>query len=159
MQPTCTRATVGANSVRPQHVRFYVAREHTVLPYEINCADQIQTERRGRRSLRYTIIITVCALTIWNGHIHNMLPVYDISSNFMSCTIVTVGCADLGAPYKPQRKLKPSTPRQIPSSLLYTRCPFVKIYPKIPNPDKRCIRFTGRTLFAPTAMLHHHVNY
>ena len=44
----CTRITAGANIVRPRTVRFYAVREHTVLPYAINCADQIQTERRGR---------------------------------------------------------------------------------------------------------------
>ena len=53
-----TCVTVGANIVRPQHdrslcrerprTRLTITREHTVLPYGINCADQIQTERRGR---------------------------------------------------------------------------------------------------------------
>lgn len=64
-----TRITAGANIVRPQTVRFYVVREHTVLPYGINCAKSLNSERRGRtawhlflrrcrtspcRSLRYT---------------------------------------------------------------------------------------------------------
>ena len=64
-----TRITAGANIVRPQTVRFYAVREHTVLPYGINCAKSLNSERRGRtawhlflrrcrtspcRSLRYT---------------------------------------------------------------------------------------------------------
>ena len=69
MSIICTRITAGANIVRPQTVRFYAVREHTVLPYGITCTKSLNSERRGRtaghlflrhcrtspcRSLRYT---------------------------------------------------------------------------------------------------------
>ncbi len=37
----CNRVTVGAHSVRPKPVLFYVSWEHTVLPYDVDCANRL----------------------------------------------------------------------------------------------------------------------
>ena len=52
MSPACTRVTVGANIVRPRTVRFYIVREHNVLPYGITCTDRIATVNHGRKTVQ-----------------------------------------------------------------------------------------------------------
>ena len=37
----CNRVTVGAHSVRPKPVLFYVSWEHPVLPYDVVCANRL----------------------------------------------------------------------------------------------------------------------
>ena len=37
----CNRVTVGAHSVRPKPVLFYVSWEHTVLHYDVVCANRL----------------------------------------------------------------------------------------------------------------------
>ena len=46
--PPAHNYPAGANIVRPRTVRFYVVREHTVLPYGMTRTDRIATVRRGR---------------------------------------------------------------------------------------------------------------
>ena len=62
MSPACTRVTVGANIVRPQHdrslckerphIRLTITWEHNVLPYGMTCTDRIATVNHGRKTVQ-----------------------------------------------------------------------------------------------------------